>query len=202
MRLTFYLRKCSGAVRWLLLLFPVVLLLQTSCTSQISDAILSDFGKTFGDIVIVKNSDATPPAVTLTFDHPMTKNRIVLKSGDPPLTVPITANDYFYVVAAVEDADGAKDIRIKGFSRTACKLLDDVITMGDSNIFHDYPDSAKPGDKAMTRRWLPYLVSGVNASIYQTQGQKFLSYSVNIYAEGENFSGLVIKTPEVTFVQK
>jgi len=201
MRLAFLLRKCFGAGRWLLWLSALVFLLQTNCTTQITNAIITDFGKTFGDVVIVKNSDATPPSVTLTFDHPATKNRIVLKPGDPPLTVPITANDYFYVIAAAEDPDGSKDIRIKGFTRIECKLGDDVITKGDGTIFHDFPDSAKPGDTAMTRRWLPYLVSGTSAGC-QGRNAKFLAYSVNISAEGENFSGLTNQTPMVTFVQK
>jgi hypothetical protein len=182
------------------ILFFAALLIFISCSKESKKDIIDEIAKSFGDPVKVSESDSTPPSISLVFNDPSTGKKIVLKPTDAPITIPIKVLDRFYVVAIAEDQQGVKDVRIRGTLRKRCKS-GDYGMLQTGHIFADFPGNAGVGDWASTRRWLPKLVDGRFAKC-TTKGWELVSYSISLHAEAENFSGLITRTPSVTFTVK
>jgi hypothetical protein len=171
--------------------------LSPGCTGGVDTGLLDSFLGTFGEPVTVPQADRSPPQASLIFNHPRTGKRTVVKPGDAPLSVSLKTTDRFFVIAAADDPQGVKDIRVIGSMEKRC-TSERVGMKQSGSLFLSFPDNGGPGDTALTRRWLPFLIDGAQAQSCPS-GYTLFSYVVSIHGVGENFHGGTSTTPTVTF---
>lgn len=156
---------------------------------------LAQFERSFGDSVIIPQSDNTPPDVSLHI--PSGNGEIVLHVGDGPRTIPIKPSDTFYVVAVAEDQQGVRSVSLYASQSISC-TADRETGGGAATGYSSYVGPGSPGKTGLTRLWMPYQVSGGLVTCPPDSDANNSSYS--IAASGENFSGKRASTPWVTFV--
>lgn len=96
---------------WLLLIPSLITILSFTdcCKPQVLQDIIDEIASTFGEPVEVSETDTSPPAISLEFNHPTSGQRVLLRPGDQPMIIIINPQNRFFVVA--DDPEGVKDVR-------------------------------------------------------------------------------------------
>ena len=181
------------------MIFLAALIYSQACSPEMSEEILDEFLGTFGDLVEVDITDATPPAVSLVFIDPASGNKVVLKPGEPSKTMSIKKHDRFFVMAVAEDPQGVKKLTIYPSSNVECEPLMENVKCKVMNLSStsDIVSNAQQGENTATKLWLPRLVDGRMGSC--PRSCKLKSAQISTYAHAENFSGLTSTSPSITF---
>jgi hypothetical protein len=159
---------------------------------------IDGFAQSFGQPVVVSGNDKSPPDTTLQIPDYGFGAR-VLHVGDAAVTMPIRPTDRFFIVAAAEDPEGVKGVRIEGEAQLQCTNGHGI---GELRIFGPIlvsdVDGAGVGGSALTRRWFPMIIDPRDYPC--TAGFTAESLTVTLHAVGTNFAGQETSTPSVTFV--
>ncbi len=177
-----------------------LLALAAACTPETEKQFWKALDESFGPKVkvSVEPPDLTPPVVSLEFVDPATQKKIVLKSGDPAMTVPIKKGDWLIVVVAAQDPQGVKAVTLYPSSHLDCEPVGDIgCAKFPSYAPYRIAIDAKQGDTVGTRLWFPWVVTA-SANACTPCGTR--AVRIALWAEGENFSGVKGQASGLTFV--
>ena len=182
----------------LLTAFAVALLQSCKGCEDENATFLRQFADTFGSVVDIPVSDATPPTVTLTIPD-LGSGQVVLTESSASSTIPMTGVPGFFIIATAEDAQGVKEVGFEGSSTVTCHQ--DGVSYNQTADLQG-PKSSDPGasGKALTRRWLPDYIDDTYLGCFE--GWERRSASLTLHAIGSNFGGLSGHSASVTFVWK
>lgn len=145
---------------------------------------LDQFAKSFGNLVVIPQSDTTPPSVKLIVpDRGSGQVTITTNSGN---NISIKKDETFFVVAEAEDPEGIQELRISRTTSTTCRNNGEAST--GAPLSSQIVDSVNlnPGDKALTKRWIPTEVAAYGYCDPQSDYETRLV----IVVTAKNFSGL------------
>ena len=188
-------------------------LLLVACTQEDTSKFIDAFAKVCGgESVVVGTSDSTAPSVWLSFPDPATGKTVLLKSGGANMRIPVKVSHAVPIWAFAEDPEGVQQIIVvPTTSNRGCQsntppppgepaigTTDSVLYPSDPEMFSTkVTTQAIPGEMATKR--LCFLYQANNQDPCE-KGSHTVGYEIYVYAQGKNFSGLVTRTPMVTFV--
>lgn len=123
----------------------------------------------------------------------------MLTPGGPGHTANLDLEESLFVVAAAEDPEGVKQVQIFGEAKVRCTNNAGIGQLRFFSLIVSDLDDSEPGETELMRRWIPYSVRPSNFPCAEPSEFEVAQVTVQLRGRGDNFFGLTVTTPVVSF---